>query len=1057
MRSFLFHDGKSNKFWEIAVEGGSTTVRFGRVGTAGQTQEKSHGSSAAAKKAAEALIAEKVKKGYVETTTARAAAKATKKIAKTGAATATKKTAKTGAATAAKKTAKTGAATAAKKTAKTGAATAAKKTAKIGAATAKTTAKTGAATATTKTAKTGAAASFVAADERLRELDRKRLAARLAKEDDGYAQMQLLEEAVEPLLEDGSDARRVAYALLWELWANGWLAYETLDRAVKKSLLAGLAEGVRDDALTLAARDVLHLLSFVDEPELPAGYRELTDQDYRGLASRTLKEQRAGDAWDPTALETAYPGWPKDLDAIVIRLGAEGAVALTREPSFAALAAWQRDGVHAVMRRHGIRTPEFTCNMAARLAFEFLHKGFGERRSTDGGTGHYVEMAVDGEWRDDVHLPVHDGRFGPELFRYVELFADREKWKQSLLWFALSPPASARGPENFSNLLPALDIASPAQRRALMGHYADRTDDLLRFATVDELLAWAAAEAEDDDDTLPERCALPALVAAGRHGRPLPEPLVARVLKDRRWRLDGYGRLARDAATWGTPEGQGLRTTKHYIELLRHLPKDRARRALLERVQGESDSALIAGLFDDEVLQAMVTALRAKKKPDAILLPYGVALVGEAASGPLHAALATLSPKQTAAELEIRMALVYALARANEWPEKFDAVLQFHGWGDQWRDPILGGYGSADIFFQHEVQPALQVAIDKLPAARREAVLARALESAAPARLPPFVRTLPLVALTPALHEKAVRGLVACEHKLDLDDCRPYIDAFVERTPVAERERMLALAFSLPGKRNQELWSQLVDEERYDELRSGRGAAPAVSTTKDDVSSLLEQIEARRWRGKTTTIAALRATEQTDGTYNQRHGVPRGVDDDTWPVFAAKDEPMQHLLTLDLETLPGLRSIFPGCRAVALFVSHARHHKAWQPHSDHVAVVRLTEKDLQHKRLAQPLAPSVADAQGFEVVTAKVPAAIFDDDLDERVDDDDDDEAQDLGELRKAVVRLHARALGEPIWLQSPEPAGRFVMQLDEAFLRMNLGDAGVLFVFEKTAFFQCH
>ncbi|MCY1059360.1 WGR domain-containing protein [Nannocystis sp. SCPEA4] len=1022
MRSFLFQDGQSNKFWEIAVEGGSTTVRFGRVGTAGQTQVKSHGSSAAARKAAEALIAEKVKKGYAETT---AGAKGAKKAAKAGAATA-------------------------KKPAKAGAA----KTAKVEATKTTKTAKVEAAKATKKPAPP-AAASFVSPDERLTKLDRKRLAARLAKEEDEYAQLQLLEEAIEPLLADDSDARRMAYALLWELWANGGLAHATLDPAVKKALLANLAEGVEHEYVTLASRDVLHLFSFVAEPALPAGYRELTDKDYRGLASRTLKEQAADDERDPGALETVFPGWPKHLDDIVVRLGPDGLAALTRGPSFAALPAWQRDGVNSVMRRHGIRTKEFSCNMAARLAFEFFHRGFGVQHSTDGGAGRYVTMAVDGQWRDDVHLPVHDGRFGPELFRYVELFTDRDQWAQSLLWFALSP-RQGYGPESFSNLLPALDIASPAQRRALMGRYAESTDDLLRFATVDELLAWAAGDAENDDDTLPERCALPALIAAGRHERPLPEPLVARVLKHKWWRLDGYGRLSRDPARWGTPEGLGLRTTKHYIELLRHLPRDRARQALLERIQGQGDSALIAGLFDDEVLRAVVAALRTKKKPDTILLPHGVALVGEAAIEPLHAAWTTLSAKETAAELEIRMALVYALARAKAWPEALDAVLQFHGWGDQWRDPILGGYGHADVFFQHEVLPALQEAIGKLPAARREAVLARALDNAAPARLPPFVRTLPLVALAPALHERAVRGLAACEHKLDLEDCRRYIDAFIERTPVAERERMLVLAFSLPGKRNQELWSQFVDEERYAELRS-RGAAPAVSTKKDDVDRLLEVLAARRWRGKMTTIAALRATEQTDGTYNQRHGAPRGVDETSWPVFAAKDEPMQHLLTLDLEALPGLKPLFPRCRAVALFVSSAMHHKAWEPDTDHVAVVPLTDKDLQKKPLAQPLAPSVADAQGFEVVTVKVPAAIFDDELVERLEDDEDEEAQDLGELRKAVYALHARALGEPIWLQSPEPAGRFVMQLDEAFINMNLGDAGVLFVFANTAFFQCH
>lgn len=65
-RRFTFQEGTSDKFWEIEVQGTETSVRFGRTGTAGQSQVKDHGSPGAAKAAAEKLIAEKVKKGYVE-------------------------------------------------------------------------------------------------------------------------------------------------------------------------------------------------------------------------------------------------------------------------------------------------------------------------------------------------------------------------------------------------------------------------------------------------------------------------------------------------------------------------------------------------------------------------------------------------------------------------------------------------------------------------------------------------------------------------------------------------------------------------------------------------------------------------------------------------------------------------------------------------------------------------------------------------------------------------------------------------------------------------------
>jgi DNA ligase-1 len=65
-RQFELVDGKSSKFWEIAVDGTSVTVRFGRIGTNGQTQTKTFGDEVAAIKHADKLISEKTGKGYVE-------------------------------------------------------------------------------------------------------------------------------------------------------------------------------------------------------------------------------------------------------------------------------------------------------------------------------------------------------------------------------------------------------------------------------------------------------------------------------------------------------------------------------------------------------------------------------------------------------------------------------------------------------------------------------------------------------------------------------------------------------------------------------------------------------------------------------------------------------------------------------------------------------------------------------------------------------------------------------------------------------------------------------
>ena len=66
-RVFVFQDFKSQKFWSIDVRGTDVVVNYGKLGTDGQTQVKNFSSVEEAEKAAAKLVAEKTKKGYVET------------------------------------------------------------------------------------------------------------------------------------------------------------------------------------------------------------------------------------------------------------------------------------------------------------------------------------------------------------------------------------------------------------------------------------------------------------------------------------------------------------------------------------------------------------------------------------------------------------------------------------------------------------------------------------------------------------------------------------------------------------------------------------------------------------------------------------------------------------------------------------------------------------------------------------------------------------------------------------------------------------------------------
>ena len=65
-RRFEFVEGTSSKFWEITNNIREITVRYGRIGTNGQTQTKSFTSETSAAEHAQKQVAAKLAKGYRE-------------------------------------------------------------------------------------------------------------------------------------------------------------------------------------------------------------------------------------------------------------------------------------------------------------------------------------------------------------------------------------------------------------------------------------------------------------------------------------------------------------------------------------------------------------------------------------------------------------------------------------------------------------------------------------------------------------------------------------------------------------------------------------------------------------------------------------------------------------------------------------------------------------------------------------------------------------------------------------------------------------------------------
>jgi predicted DNA-binding WGR domain protein len=65
-RYFEFVEGTSRKFWEVSQSGNSTTTRWARIGSNGQTKTKSYPDHQAASIGMAKLIEEKTNEGYIE-------------------------------------------------------------------------------------------------------------------------------------------------------------------------------------------------------------------------------------------------------------------------------------------------------------------------------------------------------------------------------------------------------------------------------------------------------------------------------------------------------------------------------------------------------------------------------------------------------------------------------------------------------------------------------------------------------------------------------------------------------------------------------------------------------------------------------------------------------------------------------------------------------------------------------------------------------------------------------------------------------------------------------
>jgi hypothetical protein len=169
---------------------------------------------------------------------------------------------------------------------------------------------------------------------------------------------------------------------------------------------------------------------------------------------------------------------------------------------------------------------------------------------------------------------------------------------------------------------------------------------------------------------------------------------------------------------------------------------------------------------------------------------------------------------------------------------------------------------------------------------------------------------------------------------------------------------------------------------------------------------------------------------------NRIGGRPLGVDHKNWPMIfnpnILKKQPMIHVLTIDARALqvPIAKSI----RALALFVSSAEMPFYCGDRTSDYKVLALTDKEIARGELEGPTHP--------EEEEEPLPAGVLC--------------------FEPSTSESNSRSFSgkEPKWIQprSERNSNRgFVLQFDSWLVPLNLGDSGVLYMFDTWAYWECY
>ncbi len=479
-----------------------------------------------------------------------------------------------------------------------------------------------------------------------------------------------------------------------------------------------------------------------------------------------------------------------------------------------------------------------------------------------------------------------------------------------------------------------------------------------------------------------------------------------------------------------TDPGSWMPSMNLMIQALSCLPKEQLREVFERHLQDYMKLYVIPYLFllpDSDLVDRSIEMMETEPEGYRERWTYGIGELGKSIIPRFEQILKHTKTKKK--KEGWYQAIIVALNRTIIDEGDFDAA-----WDEHVRFDVM-----KDDYYYQFLEPFIRRIVYRLPRDRAEKILLRGLQTSS------YYRAFRCISLHPTqdVLQAAFRQLLQKEKSLKYEQ----LDA-IKKGLQGLRDKREWIKWILLNKGGSGCKSALKDAlgaSEFDELEK-EIADKGVQVPKemDQIDRIITM--AKQTAAKGDRIYLLRPSDKAPNgsDLNVRYGPAPGVGKDRWPVF--NDEPMHHLFTLDVRTMPELSDrVGDDFRTVSLFISNPDMNEAYEPYNNETEIIFSTQEQVDAVPVFSKGVAIDEKTLGFDVVAVDVDSGVW---CEESREND----------LCQEIFGAGARVLGEPIWLQSDELTdGSFLLQFDESFVDVNLGDSGVMYVFSDSAFWQCY